>query len=542
MKPTPILGCLLFAGIILAGLSPAPAAEYWVATTGNDTASGSKAEPWRTIQRAVNSALAGDTISLRGGTYAEFVTFDFRSGSEGQPITLKPESGESVLLDGSTLTVPANTGRALVYIYNSSYIRIEGLEIANLSSAAPGAVPVGILVEGSGKGITLRDNFIHHIRQTRNALSGVDAHAIAFYGNAKAIPLSDITIAGNEIADCLLGSSEALVLNGNVENFTIENNTIHDCNNIGIDLIGYEKTSKSKTLDRARKGVVRENTVYNIDTDKNPAYGGHPDTGGGDRSAAGIYVDGGTNIIIERNHVFHCNFGIELASEAAKGSTDQITMRDNLIHHNMSAGLAIGGYDSKRGSTRNCTITHNTFYRNDTLQTGTGQISLQWYVSNCSFTHNILWADPTLKQMIVHDPYLPRPNYKKMNLGAGVAFNYNRYYHDGGDSSAVFTLVTRNLRRNYTTLAAWQADATGLLADANSTFGDPGFATPVPVDAPADPSASDIENDADQYKLGSASAVRDLGQPGFIIGSGEEDFFGDARIQGGAVGIGADER
>jgi len=46
-------------------------------------------------------------------------------------------------------------------------------------------------------------------------------------------------------------------------------------------------------MDQARNGVCTDNVVYNITSYGNPAYGK-------DRSADGLYVDGGKNIIIER--------------------------------------------------------------------------------------------------------------------------------------------------------------------------------------------------------------------------------------------------
>ena len=43
-------------------------ATYYVATTGNDSSGGTFVEsPLRTIQAAVNRAVAGDTIVVRGG-------------------------------------------------------------------------------------------------------------------------------------------------------------------------------------------------------------------------------------------------------------------------------------------------------------------------------------------------------------------------------------------------------------------------------------------------------------------------------------------
>ena len=48
----------------------AEAATYYVATTGSDTAGGSSAAPWKSLQHAADRAAAGDTIivarELRG--------------------------------------------------------------------------------------------------------------------------------------------------------------------------------------------------------------------------------------------------------------------------------------------------------------------------------------------------------------------------------------------------------------------------------------------------------------------------------------------
>lgn len=479
MRPDPAFFALL---TLLCSGSLAPAADFWVGNAGNDANPGSQTAPWRTIQRAVNTAGPGDNILVMPGTYREFVSFDGRSGTPGNPITLRAADPEnSPLIDGSTLTVPAKQARALVWISQSSHIVVKGFEIANLASSAPGAVPIGILVEGSGRSVSLLDNDVHHIRQTRNSSKATDAHGIAVFGTGKSVPLSDITIKGNLVSDCLLGSSEALVLNGNVDGFLVEDNIVRDCNNIGIDIIGFEGVSRAKKLDRARNGIVRGNLVFNIDTFYNPAYGGDPVAGGGDRCAAGIYVDGGTSVTIENNRVANCNFGVELASESSKGVTDRIVLRNNIIHHNTSAGLIMGGYDSKRGATRDCTVTGNTLYKNDTLHTGTGQIFLQWMVGACSFTDNIIWADPHLRQMVVQDPYVPKPNYRKMALGPGVVFDRNTYYHDGGGTAAGFVVVWNAQRRAYSSLDAWRSDPGGLQADANSTFGNPGIEEPTSV-------------------------------------------------------------
>ncbi len=75
---------------------PVPAGAHFVAPSGSDTATGTKAAPWRTVQYAANAAPAGSTVVLRGGTYHESVTFPYQ-----KPLKLQPFPGEQVIFDGS---------------------------------------------------------------------------------------------------------------------------------------------------------------------------------------------------------------------------------------------------------------------------------------------------------------------------------------------------------------------------------------------------------------------------------------------------------
>src|SRR5665647_1328264 len=74
---------------------------YYVATNGNDANPGTITQPWRTIQKAVNTVVSGSTIQVRGGTYYESVNFT-RSGVSGSPITLSAYPSETVVIDGGS--------------------------------------------------------------------------------------------------------------------------------------------------------------------------------------------------------------------------------------------------------------------------------------------------------------------------------------------------------------------------------------------------------------------------------------------------------
>lgn len=84
---------LLALGLVLAWLSgvfasapPADGRHLYVAPAGDDAADGSRAHPWRSIQRAADVARPGDTIVVAPGSYAGFRLT--RSGQAGRPIVI----------------------------------------------------------------------------------------------------------------------------------------------------------------------------------------------------------------------------------------------------------------------------------------------------------------------------------------------------------------------------------------------------------------------------------------------------------------------
>ncbi len=419
------------------------AANYFVAENGSNGNDGSASHPWKTIQYAVDHVSPGDTVTVAGGVYNELVAFHVSGSAAAGYIVLQNAANESPVIDGDGLATSSGDMPGMIKIINQNYIKITGFELRNLVVSSSDIFPAGIWIRGHSHHIDLIGNRIHHIEQ-HNAQAG--AHGIGVYGTSSPDSIHDILIRDNEVYDCKLGWSESLVLNGNVSGFTIQNNTIHDNNNIAFDFIGFEGECPDPQLDQARYGQVIGNTAHHIDSRGNPSYGD-------DASADGFYVDGGRDIILERNTAYQCNIGFELASEHSGKSTSRITMRNNFVYDNTVIGVSIGGYDQYRGTTDDCYIVNNSFFQNNTDNLGWGsEILIQYYCHNNTIKNNIVYA-ASGKPFLIHDS----------GTGSDNQFDYNLYYGTGGNYWSW-------QGSEYTTLSAYSQ---GSGQEAHSLFDDP---------------------------------------------------------------------
>jgi len=76
---------------------------YYVSNNGNDSNAGSRSLPFKTISRAAQLAVAGDTVKVHGGTYRENV--DPKNGGlhDGARIVYEAVEGERPVIKGSEL-------------------------------------------------------------------------------------------------------------------------------------------------------------------------------------------------------------------------------------------------------------------------------------------------------------------------------------------------------------------------------------------------------------------------------------------------------
>ncbi|MCL1983407.1 MAG: dockerin type I domain-containing protein [Clostridiales bacterium] len=384
-------GMFTYADVDDSAMAYRAAAVYHVAASGsNASGDGSAAAPWATPAYAVTQMIGGDTLLIHEGTYAGFTVTQALTGPSKSEMTVIKAAG-----DGEAKIDGGGSGTVLT-LNNVGNLLVEGLTVKN------GSVGIGYqsqqgaaydeLVTASGfsyedpgttgpfDNVVIKNNLVYNINGT---------HAISVYARNYNAPISNFVLDGNKVHFSRCGSSEAVVLNGNVDGFAVSNNLIHNNNNIGLDLIGGENTARLPSgdtgfddrskYDCARHGLVFNNVIFSSRTINNTAYWAEGSAGNVngihfssdyDSSSGGIYVDGGQYIDIFNNLVWDNDIGIEVATEHRE--SDNFYVRGVKVHDNLIAsttgwvGLAFGGYSSTLGYTEQCEFTNNIFYGNGT--------------------------------------------------------------------------------------------------------------------------------------------------------------------------------
>ena len=405
--------------------------NFYVSKSGSDSNSGSFTAPWLTIQHAANSVSAGATVYVEAGVYNESVNFP-APGTASNHITFANYPGQTAVIDGAGLSVSGTQG--LINIVNQSYITVSGFEIRNYTTSSANPTPAGIWITGSGSGVQLLNNVVHNIT-TKSEKNG-NAFGIAVYGTSST-PITNITISGNQVYSLKTGNSESLNVDGNVTNFSITNNVVHDNDNIGIDAIGFEGVGPAGS-DQPKYGVISDNTVYNITSYGNPAYGNQ-------YAADGLYCDGCAYTVFERNTIHNCDLNMEAASEHKGHNSSYVTIRNNLFYDANAVGVSIGGYASGVGGSDHIVIVNNSLYNNNVKNQG-AEFQIQYHSGPTNiFENNIVYAG---SQNVWIYSYVS---------GSTATANWNVYYSTKGYVQG--TSITWGKKSNYKTYAAYQSSS-----------------------------------------------------------------------------------
>lgn len=298
-------------------MAATPGISYYVSETGSDSNPGTQALPWRTIQKAADTLVAGDTVYLGAGTYAERV-MPRNSGRVDAWITYAASPGAAVTIDGAGIILPDDLA-GLVEISGRSYVRLSGLRVVR---AGPYRDNAGILVLDSS-----------HVAIEGSSTSDTQSSGIGVWGSR------DVTLSGNTVERGGLSGWQECISVAGTDAFEVRDNTVRECHKEGICI-----------KDGASNGKVLGNRVESA-------------------TSVGIYVDAWDkhtfNIEVARNlaHDVTGN-GFALASEMG-GLLENVTIVNNVAYHNQYLGLQVStNGDARTHPMAGIRIVNNTAYDN----------------------------------------------------------------------------------------------------------------------------------------------------------------------------------
>jgi len=301
----------------------ARAATYYVATDGDDSNPGTESQPWRTIQKAAATLVAGDTVYIKPGVYAPTsLIYPANSGQSNAWITYAALTNGTVTVDGSSADVQPDEG--IFYIVDCAWIRVRGLRFINSGYA-------GISVESS-----------RHIVLENNSTSNTDASGIMVWAS------DDVVIRSNEIRRACRGSGdvgECITLD-DTTNFVVSYNHVFD--------VPDEPGNGGEGIDAkeaSNNGSIHHNYVHDL-------------------YRLGIYVDAygshQSNVEVYANVVHHCADGIAVSAELPAGFLRDVRIYNNVAYENDYNGIIVSDYsdDGSEGVKQDIYVINNTVFSN----------------------------------------------------------------------------------------------------------------------------------------------------------------------------------
>jgi hypothetical protein len=483
-------------------------------TTTFSSSSGANSSMVNSWIAANENTINQTTILCLSGTFTSPI--HIWSKSSVPLLEIAPSPGGSATLDLGTVQAADTDPNQYwqdsggVSIVDSRSVEIYGLTVENYTFDGTAHVPAGIYVTdrsdttntdqgtyphlsacflngGACSDIYILDNTVTDITNKADSTydsktycgnGNVDAYGIAVIaaGSKTSQPFQHVVVEGNTVSGTRTGQSETVTFNGDLEDFLAADNVIHDVDNIGLDTIGWETGSS-----QANHGYVVGNTVYNVDTWSNAAYGRWNGTACVVRpeNAAGLYDDGGSYIWFNSNTVWNADQGINLDVETAGKETDHLLVSYNTVHDDpgtsasdpssgtnppgVTGSSSVAGHDpyamyidafGKNAKIKDVYVHDNTFenesqyYLDPTNGMPVVDLGGKW--SNVQIWHNII------EGLGSSDRYNPLFEVDRLPNGGTDTLNCNDYMNLTTVSDSVngnFALPTDD----WLTLSEWQA-------------------------------------------------------------------------------------
>jgi hypothetical protein len=316
---------------------------YVVSPAGSDTGPGIAAQPWKTIQRAADEVVAGDTVTVRAGTYAGFrLTID---GTAAAPITFQAEAG--VVINSRGAASPDG-----INLEGADYVVIDGFRVDNTS----GTITRAGIRSVTNRGAVIRNNvadrsgtwgiftaFSEDVRIENNEAARSAAEHGIYVSNSADNPV----VRGNKVWGNL---ANGIHMNGDVSQggdgiisgAVVENNTIFGNGAAGGSAIN---------CDGVRDSRIQNNLVY-------------------DQHSSGISlyrIDGGgasTGNVVVNNTVLIAADG-RWALNVQNGATGNTFLNNILLNGHSSRGSVDVSADSLGGLTSDYNVVMDRFTTDD---------------------------------------------------------------------------------------------------------------------------------------------------------------------------------
>ena len=403
----------------------AEAAIYYInGVSGNDTNGGSIEAPWKTIHKANNTLVAGDTVYIRGGTYSignlivdggNINSQGIRpnnSGTRGGMITYSAYPGEIVSFVG--IGDGTRTRAGAINLDDRSYIRVTGNSGYNMTfSNMTSNFYIGYNTAG-------HFNEIDHC-DFGSFYGGLSLDEVNYRGSTIQHGSQYNHIHDNKIHDWQIyttSSDGPVCLEIGEENGTsatsynlIENNTLYHC---GHHVVGLE----------GKYNIFRNNIIHNENYYQNngKSYGYRNFQAG---SGMADYVG---NHLIEGNRFGPS--GISMLSEYLDGLDGRGTQRGgtsfylnssyNIARYNYLFGALGMSMNFRRytgGEVKHNTVYNNTFYYSGYSTENDIECSERFPI-NLSYSPSYIEYN-TVKNNLFHSTW-PQTNYEPQQTGCGI--------------------------------------------------------------------------------------------------------------------------
>jgi parallel beta-helix repeat protein len=334
----------------------ASGANYYVATDGNDTNSGSQNSPFATLNKGAALLKPGDTLYVRGGTYHQSV-YVGASGTTRLPVTISAYRGERAIIDGG-YSKPVSDWGALFLVEGSNVV-VQHITIKR----------------SNWMGLALKGQYDQAIDVTAqaNMENGILVTGNGSYSLVEGCTVYSNVMSNEQFQKSRGGWSSGLSAARGANNVTLRNNRIW--NNWGEGLSTYE----------AKYTLMEGNTVYD--------------------NMLNVYLSDTKYSTLQRNLIYCTSNNLcSNVSQVGIGLGDETynpPSSDNKIVNNLLLGNAKNIYywpGSSGGGLVNVVIAYNTCVDSSVetnLKLGTGKHS------NSVIANNIFMQEDSLAVAVV---------------------------------------------------------------------------------------------------------------------------------------------